>query len=86
MPRDLSNPAIEELVRDRQLNLHMLARWRKYLRESKASGEPVFRLWHAAAAIPDKEFAAQLAGRAGPQPGSRPLIEAEVRCESLAPR
>ena len=57
----LSNPEIEELVRDRQLNQHVLARWRKYLRESKASGEPVFRLWHAAAAIPDKEFASEVA-------------------------
>ena len=55
----LGNTEIEELVRDRQLNQHVLARWRKYLRESKASGEPVFRLWHAAAAIPDKEFAAR---------------------------
>ena len=53
----LSNPEIEELVRDRQLNQHLLARWRKFLRESKQSGDPVFRLWHAAAAIPEKEFA-----------------------------
>ena len=52
MPKALSNPEVEELVRDRQLNQHVLARWRKFLRESKASGEPVFRLWHAAAAIP----------------------------------
>jgi len=53
----LSNPEIEDLVRDRQLNPHLLARWQKYLRESKESGEPIFRLWHAAAAIPKKEFA-----------------------------
>ncbi|MGH9721937.1 MAG: PSD1 and planctomycete cytochrome C domain-containing protein [Bryobacteraceae bacterium] len=52
------NPEVEELVRDRQLNLHMLVRWRKYLRASRESGEPVFRLWHAAAAITGKEFAA----------------------------
>jgi hypothetical protein len=45
----LSNTEVEELVRERQLNLHMLNRWRKYLRDSKASGDPVFRLWHAAA-------------------------------------
>jgi hypothetical protein len=55
----LSNPEIEDLVRDRQLNPHLLARWQKYLRESKESGEPIFRLWHAAAAIPMKEFATQ---------------------------
>ena len=45
----LSAPEIEELVRDRQLNQHVLARWQKYLRESKKADEPVFRLWHAAA-------------------------------------
>ena len=55
----LTNPAIEELVRDRQLNLHLLGRWRKYLAESKAAGESVFQLWHAAAAIPAPEFAAR---------------------------
>ena len=54
-----SNPEIEELVRDRQLNLHVLARWRKYLRDSKAAGDPVFCLWHASAAVPDKDFAAK---------------------------
>jgi hypothetical protein len=52
----LGNTEIEDLVRDRQLNQHVLQRWRKYLRESKASGEPVFRLWHAAAAIPSGRF------------------------------
>src|SRR3981081_2589881 len=55
----LSNPEVEELVRDRQLNSYVLARWRKYLRESKASGEPVFRLWHVAAEIPDRDFVAK---------------------------
>jgi hypothetical protein len=53
----LSNPDREELVRDRQLNEHLLARWQKCLRESKQGNDPVFRLWHAAAAIPAKEFA-----------------------------
>ncbi len=55
----LSNPEIEDLVRERQLNQHVLSRWRKFLRESKAADEPVFRLWHKAATIPDKEFAAK---------------------------
>ncbi len=56
----LSNPAIEELVRDRQLNLHMLERWRKFLAESKASGEPVFREWHAS---PSKQLATTYAAK-----------------------
>lgn len=47
---ELTNSEIEELVRDRQLNLHVLSRWRKYLAESKKTSEPVFRMWHAAAA------------------------------------
>ncbi|HYP13753.1 MAG TPA: PSD1 and planctomycete cytochrome C domain-containing protein, partial [Bryobacteraceae bacterium] len=55
----LTNPEIEELVRDRQLNLYMLGRWRKHLQESKTSGEPVFRLWHAASNIADKDWAAK---------------------------
>ena len=55
----LSNAEVEELVRDKQLNLHMLRRWRKYLAASRASGEPVFRAWHALAALPEKEFAAR---------------------------
>jgi hypothetical protein len=46
----LTNPEVEELVRDRQLNLFMLRRWRKFLKRSKLSNEPVFRAWHAAAA------------------------------------
>jgi hypothetical protein len=79
----LSNPEIEELVRDRQLNLHMLARWRKYLRESKASGEPVFRLWHRAASIPPKEFATKwpMVRRTG---NGNPLVEAEVDAKAVA--
>ena len=52
----LSNPEIEELIRDRQLNQHLLERWRGFLRQSKEADDPVFRLWHAAAAIRDKEF------------------------------
>jgi len=56
----MRNTEIEELVKDRQLNLHVLARWRKYLAESKASGEPVFREWHQA---PSKELAAVYAER-----------------------
>jgi hypothetical protein len=53
----MSNTEVEDLVRDRQLNRHVLERWQKYLRESKSSGEPVFRLWHAAASIPPGQFA-----------------------------
>jgi hypothetical protein len=73
----LSNPEIEELVRDRQLNLHVLARWRKYLAKSKESGDPVFRPWHAAAAIPDKDFAAKWPAVRGGAQGN-PLVDAEV--------
>jgi hypothetical protein len=42
----MSNTEIEELVRERQLNLHVLARWRKYLEAVRSSGDPVFRAWH----------------------------------------
>ncbi len=56
---EMSNTGLEELVRERQLNLHVLKRWRDYLAHSRASGEPVFQLWHAAATIPDAEFASK---------------------------
>ncbi len=78
----LSNPQIEELVRDRQLNQYVLARWRNYLRESKASGEPVFRLWHAAAAIFDNEFGpGWLAVRKATV--GNPLVQAEVDAKRI---
>src|SRR5262249_7940278 len=74
---------IEELVRDRQLNQHVLARWRKRLRSSRDSGEPVFRLWHLAAAIPDKEFAAKWPGVQYAAKGN-PVIERKVDAVSIA--
>lgn len=73
----LGNTEIEDLVRNRQLNQHVLERWRKFLRESKASGEPVFRLWHAAAAIPAAEFAAKWPAARGEAKASA-LLEAEL--------
>jgi hypothetical protein len=79
----LTNPAVEELVRDRQLNLHLLGRWRKYLAESKSSGEPVFSLWHAAAAIPPKGFSDQWqAVHAAHR--TLTLIEAEINARPIA--
>jgi hypothetical protein len=78
----LSNPEIEELVRDRQLNLHMLARWRKYLAKSKESGDPVFVPWHAAAAIPDQDFAEKWPGLRGVVKGNS-LLDAAVAAKSV---
>src|SRR6185503_20794011 len=78
----LSNPEIEDLVRDRQLNPHLLARWQRYLRESKQNGEPIFRLWHAAAAIPMKESATKWpAVRRTAQSAS--LIEGELDAKPI---
>jgi hypothetical protein len=57
--RQLGNTEIEELVRDRQLNLHLLRRWRQHLADSQNHDEPVFRLWHILAAIPNAEFSAR---------------------------
>lgn len=73
----LSNLAVEELVRDRQLNQHLLARWQSFLRDSKQTDEPIFRLWRAGAAIDAKEFAARwpMTRRTVK---SAPLVEAAV--------
>jgi len=73
----LSNPEREELIRERQLNQHMLDRWRKYLRESKETHEPVFRLWHRAASIPEKDFATKWPAERQATKGSA-LLEAEL--------
>lgn len=81
----LSNTEIEELVRDRQLNLHVLLRWRKHLTESKETDEPVFRQWHAAADIPEAEFAARWP-KVRDRITGNPLIVAEIatnQAESL---
>ncbi|MDQ6705532.1 MAG: PSD1 and planctomycete cytochrome C domain-containing protein, partial [Acidobacteriota bacterium] len=48
---------IEDLIKERQLNLHVLSRWKNYLADSRATGEPVFRLWNAAAALPEADLA-----------------------------
>jgi hypothetical protein len=76
----LSNPAVEELVRDRQLNLYMLNRWRKFLAESKSSGEPVFRAWHAAAGRSTaslKELAASYASKLAQHDRAEPFADPE---------
>jgi len=57
----LSNTEVEDLVRDRQLNLFMLRRWRKFLDASKQSGEPVFQRWHAAQPESRKALASEYA-------------------------
>ncbi|HXB74455.1 MAG TPA: DUF1549 and DUF1553 domain-containing protein [Candidatus Acidoferrales bacterium] len=64
----LGNTEIEELVRDRQLNLHLLRRWRQRLADSQTRAEPVFQLWHILAAIPNAGFAAK----------AKPAIEAQT--------
>jgi hypothetical protein len=78
----LSNPEIEDLVRDRQLNPRLLARWQKYLRESKENGEPIFRLWHAAAAIPSKDFATKWPAMRRTVKGVAP-VEAELDAKPI---
>lgn len=78
----LSNPQMEELVRDRQLNAHILERWKEYLQKSKASGEPVFLLWHAAAEIPERDFAAKWPAAQLGSPGSK-LVAAEASKQAV---
>ncbi|HYP06625.1 MAG TPA: PSD1 and planctomycete cytochrome C domain-containing protein, partial [Bryobacteraceae bacterium] len=74
----LSNPQVEELIRERQLNQHVLNRWRQYLAKSKSTGEPVFRLWHAAVAIPGVEFAAKWPAILASVQGNR-IVHAELK-------
>ena len=75
----LSNTEIEELVRERQLNLYMLGRWRNYLRSAKASGDPVFRLWHEAT-----ELSADALAKWKPTPqGANSLIAVELTSKPI---
>jgi hypothetical protein len=75
----LSNTEIEELVRDRQLNLHVLSRWRRALDDSKKSGEPVFLLWHRAVGLDAKAFAVKWPQTLTSAPEGNPLLAAELR-------
>jgi len=74
--RQLGNTEIEELVRDRQLNLHLLRRWRQRLADSQTRAEPVFQLWHVLAAIPNAEFAAKAKPAIEAQRGNAQVAEA----------
>ena len=42
-----------------ELNPLGVARWRKFLETSRKGSDPVFAPWHAFAALPEKDFAAQ---------------------------
>ena len=79
----LSNPEIEELVRDRQLNQHVLARWRKYLRESKATASR-----YSGSGMPPRRFRRRSSRRSGPtcaEPSrNAPVIEAELDAKPIA--
>ena len=66
---------VEDLIKERQLNLYLLQRWEKYL----ASGQTVFALWNAAAAIPDAEFAKKWPDTLAAQSGSNSLALAEFK-------
>ncbi len=63
----MSNTDVEELVRDRQLNSHVLARWRKFLREANLlkGSEPAV-------------LAAELTKQGKLQPAEVPLEEFEL--------
>jgi hypothetical protein len=77
--RQLGNTEIEELVRDRQLNLHLLRRWRQSMADSQVRTEPVFHLWHVLAAIPDAEFAERAKQAIEAQTGGNPRVTEAFR-------
>ena len=78
----LSNAQVDELIRERQLNQYVLARWRKYLQKSKNEDEPVFRLWHAAVAVPASELAAKWPDLQR-RTGDNGLLKAELASNSI---
>ncbi len=62
--RDFSNTQLENLARERDLNLYLLRRWRAYLDESPL------------AELPPVELAAKLAAASRPEPWANPEKEA----------
>ena len=82
--RKLSNTEMEDLVKDRQLNLHMLTRWRRYLADSQAAKEPVFQLWNALADLPDAQFAAKAGQVVEAQAGANPRLAEAFRSQPPA--
>jgi mono/diheme cytochrome c family protein len=72
-------PSTEEfmlLSETNELNPTMIVRWQKYLERARKKQDPVFAAWHAFAALPEKEFAAQaarVASKLGPM-AVNPLV------------
>jgi hypothetical protein len=72
---------IQELARSRELSGFALRRWRDFLDETRKVQSAVFAPWHAFAALPEKEFAAQakdlaarVAANADPKAKVNPLV------------
>ncbi len=72
---------IEDLIKERQLNLYLLDRWRDYLGNSSARTQRVYGLWNAAAAISDSEFAKKWPETLAAQSTANPLVLAEFKTE-----
>ncbi len=70
---------VEDLIKERQLNLHVLSRWKEYLAKSRASGDPVFRLWNSASAIPAADFAREWPRNLAAESGANPPIVAAFK-------
>lgn len=70
---------VEDLVKERQLNLYMLGRWNDYLGASGAGGERIFGLWNAAGAIPDAELATKWPEILASQAGTNLLVLEEFK-------
>ncbi len=66
---------VEDLIKERQLNLYLLDRWRAYLHQPE--NQSVFGLWNAASAIPDAAFAAKWPEVLTAQKNTNPLIVAQ---------
>ena len=70
---------VEDLIKERQLNLYLLSRWKKYLEDSRTSGEQVFGLWTAIAAIADTDFAKKWPEVLATQADANPLVIEEFK-------
>ncbi|MGI8989396.1 MAG: PSD1 and planctomycete cytochrome C domain-containing protein, partial [Bryobacteraceae bacterium] len=66
---------VEELIKERQLNLHLLNRWKEYL----GGRSSVFAPWNAIAAVPDARFTEKWPHILASQTAANPLVLAEFK-------
>jgi len=70
---------VEDLIKERQLNLYLLDRWKTFLQAAGTGKENIFRLWNAAAGVTDAEFSTKWPSLVASQTGGNAVVLAEFK-------